>query len=263
MSAPSVAPPVRRARRWPWITAAVVLVVLAVAAIAGDALAREYAGQYVRERVIAALGLDPGTPVGVELGGGSILLQALAGRIDSVDVTIERLEVGELAGEASMHAEGVPLDPAAATRLLDLRVRIDEAAVGVLADRLSGIPLETVELEEPEIVATTALSVLGARLPVGMGLVPSAEEGRLVFTPTSIRVGEESFTVEELRASVLGPLAAGLLQQQSFCVAEHLPEALRLADVAVEGAALAIRVEGDGAALGGPGLQSPGRCEGS
>jgi hypothetical protein len=116
-------------------------------------------------------------------------------------------------------------------------------------------------LEEPEIVASTQFSFFGFQIPVGMGIEPSADEGKIVFTPTSIRLGEDNYTAEELRET-FGGFADQLLQQQSFCVAENLPAALTIVDVDVVAKDLIVKVDGDGTALGGPDLSTPGTCAG-
>ena len=51
-------------------------------------------------------------------------------------------------------------------------------------------------LEEPEIVASTTSNVFGFQIPVGMGMEPSADNGQIVFTPTSVRLGDENYTAE-------------------------------------------------------------------
>jgi len=94
-----------------------------------------------------------------------------------------------------------------------------------------------------------------------MGIEPSAEDGQIVFTPTSIRLGNDTYTAKELRQT-FGGFASQLLRQQSFCVAENLPAALTIVDVDVVGKDLIVTIDGDGAALGGPDLSTSGTCPG-
>jgi hypothetical protein len=258
-----VAPTKRR--RWPWILGGVLVVLailLTVAFFVADGYAKDYARDYIKQRIIAVLGIEPGTPVTVDIGDGSVLLQAIAGRLDSVDVTAAKVTLGELTGSAIVHAEGVPLDENAATRQLRVTFAVAEPDVAALAGNLSGMDLDSITLDEPEIVAHTTYLLFGfLELKIGMGLTPSADDGRIAFTPTSIRLNDETFTAEELRQS-FGQLAGDLLAQQSLCVSESLPVALTIVDVDVVKKDLVVQIDGDGVVLGGPDLSTPGTCAG-
>ena len=258
------APPKKR-RRWPWVLGGILVVLailLVIAFFIADAYAKDYARAYIKERIVAVLGIEPGTPVTVDIGEGSVLLQALRGKLDQIDVTADQVDFGILKGAATVHAEGVPLDQNAPVESLEVTFVVAEADVGALAGNLSGLELESIVLEEPEIVASTTFSFFGFQIPVGMGIEPSADEGRIVFTPTSIRLGEDSYTAEQLR-NTFGGFADQLLRQQSFCVAENLPAALTIVDVDVVKKDLIVKIDGDGAALGGPDLSTAGVCPAS
>ena len=91
-----VAPP--RRRRGAIIAAIVVAGVLVlgiVALLVAEAIAKDYARDYVRDRMVAVLGLSADAEVTVDLGSGSIILQALAGRVDAVEVTAPEVAFGE------------------------------------------------------------------------------------------------------------------------------------------------------------------------
>lgn len=257
--------PKKRRRRWPWILGGVLVllaILITIALVVADGYAKDYARDYIKQRIIQVLGIEPGTPVTVDIGEGSVLLQALAGRLDSVDVTAAKVTFGELTGSAVVHAEGVPLDENAATRELQVEFAVAEADVAALAGSLSGMSLDSVELDEPEIIANTTYLLFGfIELEVGMGLEPSAQDGQIVFTPTSIRLNGESFTAEQLRQS-FGQLADELLAQQSVCVDESLPVALTIVDVDVVKKELLVKIDGDGVVLGGPDLSTLGTCAG-
>jgi len=256
----------RRKRRG-WIVALVVLGVLGVLTVVAflvvDAIAKNYARDYVRERIVQVLALPADADVQVDLGGGSIILQALAGRISTVDVSVPEVSFGALVGSADLHAEGVPLDEAGAVERLRLEFRIDESDVSALAGNLSGLERSSVTLDEPEIVVTSMFSLLGIEIPIGMGILPSAAQGDLIFTPTRVTLAGEDYTAAQLQGNPLfGALAAPLLQQQSICLADRLPAAFTLSDAAVDGEVLRLTIRGDGAALGGGGLSAPGVCAG-
>ena len=67
----------------------VVVVVLVAGFFVGDYFAKKYATGYVRDQVASALGLPSTAPVTVDLGSGSILLQAASGQINDVNITID------------------------------------------------------------------------------------------------------------------------------------------------------------------------------
>lgn len=257
------APPARR-RRGPVIAlvvAGALLVLLVVAFFVVDAIAKNLARDYVAERIIAVLGLEPDADVAVDLGGGSILLQALTGRVAVVDVEVPEVAFGELVGAATVHAEGVPLDADAPVDRLGIRFTMLEEHIAPLADNVTGLELQSLELEEPEIVARTEFVVFGIPIPIGMGLMPGAQDGRITFTPTTILIDEEEFSAPELADNPLFAAIAGpLLQQQRLCVAQELPRALTVADVEVVGETLVVSITGDGASLGGD-LSIPGTCD--
>jgi LmeA-like phospholipid-binding len=254
--------PAKKKRRvWPWIAALVVVILLVVGFFVADNAAKAYARDYIKQRIIAVLHLDPKSPVKVDIGTGSVLLQALAGHLDKVDVTASKVTFGALTGAATIHAENVPLDANAKVGKLDITYKVAEKDVSVLAGNLSGAKLDSVTLDQPEIVASTTFDVIfGITVPVGIGLTPSATTGQIVFTPTSLRVGGETFSAKDL-IHQFGSLAENLLKQQSFCVAEFLPRALTVSDVDVVKKELVVKIDGDGAALGGKDISTMGTCQ--
>jgi hypothetical protein len=238
-----------------------VIALLIVGLFVADGAAKTYARDYIKQRIIAVLHLDPKTPVKVDIGSGSVLLQALSGHLNKVDVTVGTVTFGALTGAASIHAENVPLDQNAKVDKLDITYKVAEKNVSALASNLSGAKLDSVELDAPEIVATTSFSVFGFEIPVGIGLTPGASTGQITFKPTSIHVGNDTFTAEQLLNSGFGSVAGPLLKQQSFCVAEFLPKALSIVDVDVVKKDLVVKIDGDGVALGGTGLSTMGICQ--
>ncbi|HEX7834653.1 MAG TPA: LmeA family phospholipid-binding protein, partial [Pseudolysinimonas sp.] len=153
-----VAAPKKRRRRWPWVVGGILVVLGVLGTIAffvGDAYAKDYARQYIKDRIIAVLGIEDGTPVTVDIGDGSVLLQALRGELDQIDVTADQVTFGILKGAATVHAEGVPLDQNAPVDSLQITFAVAEGDVGALAGNLSGMELQSIKLDQPEIVANT------------------------------------------------------------------------------------------------------------
>jgi hypothetical protein len=257
-----------RRRRRGWIIALVVLAIVLllgfIAFLVADGLVKDYARDYVRTRIIEVLALPDDAKVDVDLGGGSILLQALAGRIASVDATVPEATFGALTGAAELHAEGVPLDPATPVDELRVDFAVAEDDLVAIAGNLSGLELDSIELDEPEIVVASGFSIFGFQFQLGMGLEPSAADGQLVFTPTKVTVGDDTYTTEQVLADPLfGLFARDLLKQQSVCIAGYLPVALVLTSADVDGEHLTLGFSADGAALGGAELSTLGTCPGA
>jgi hypothetical protein len=245
---------------WP-IVVAIVLVVLVVGAFVADAAAKAYARDQIRSQLVSALGLPASADVTVDVGSGSILLQALSGSLAKLDVHVPKLAFGELVGSADIRATSVPLDTSKPLRTLDVNYAVTEKNLAALAANLSGVTVTSVTLDQAQIVAGADLKVLGATVPVTLGLTPTVADGKLVFTPAGIGIAGQTFTSAQLTANPLfGSIARTLLQQQSFCIAQYLPKALTATAVQITGGSLIISFSGDGAALGGPGFTTKGRC---
>jgi hypothetical protein len=243
------------------IIAVVVLALLVVGFFIADALVRQYANSYVRDRIVEVLKLDPKTPVDVTLGGGSIILQAISGSINSVDVHADSVTFGDITGSAEVTATHVPLDQGKPVGALGIKVTISEDNVKKLGANLSGMNLKTITLQDGVIRVGTDFTVLFLTLPVTVDLAPSAKAGGISFEPKVIKVGDSQFSVADLRANpIFGGLAATLLKSQDFCVASYLPAALKVTDVNVTGANLVVTINGDDVALSGPNLSKLGTC---
>lgn len=256
------APP-RKRRRWiGWVIAASVLVVLLIVAFfVGDAVARNYAESYVRERIVEVLDLDPATPVGVDLGPGSLLLQAMGGSVDVVTVSIDELTVGEVTGSAVLTVTGVPLDDSQPVDTVEVVATVSEENVQKLSGYLSGIDLSSIELGDGVITVATELDLLFFTLPVTVDLVPSATGTGVSFEPETITLDDQAISVDDLRNNPLvGQLAGSLLNSQEFCVASSLPQALSVADVSIVGSDLVVRLTGGGVALSSPEFTTNGVC---
>lgn len=259
-SEPAPAPKKRRG----WIVALVILGVLVVLAIVGffvaDAIAKSYARDYVRERIVEVLNLPEDADVSVDLGGGSMILQALAGRVDTVDVVVPDAAFGDLSGRLELRATGVPLDAAAPVETLavDFALAADDLAALSQGEDADDAP--EFAIVDGELTLSSEFEFFGIALDWGLAAVPSAADAQLVLTPTRLTIGDATFEAGEDDDSFLGQIARALLQPQSLCVASEVPEALSLSDAAIDGDQLVLTFVGDGAALGGSEFSTPGTC---
>jgi hypothetical protein len=235
------------------------LLLAVIAFFIGEGLAKEYAQDYVRTRIVEVLQLPADAQVDVDLGGGSIIFQALAGRIDTVDVEVPDVAFGELTGDVVFHAEGVPLDETAPVDALRVDFTIGAEDLTALGEG-QDTEAPTFVFEEGEVSLTSEFELFGSSIPLGLTFAPSAAEGALVLTPTSLTIGTQTFEADTTDESFLGQIARALLQPQTLCIAGSVTQALVLADATIDEQELVLRFDGDGAALGGPELATPGTC---
>lgn len=251
-------------KRRGWLIALIVVAVLIVlgiiAFIVAEAFAKEYARDYVRARVVEVLQLPEDAEVDVDLGGGSIILQALTGRVNEVDVEVPEVAFGELSGAVRLHAEGVPLDENAPVDVLRIDFAIGADDLAALGQGEDAATAPTFAFDDGQVQISSEFVLFGASIPLGLSLTPSAVDGALVLTPTSITVGSETFDAGSDDDSFFGQLVAGLFQPQTLCVAASVPQALVLADATIDDAELILAFDGDGAAFGGPELSTLGTC---
>lgn len=238
---------------------ALVLGLLVIAAIVADGAVRGAIRDEVAAQVRAALDLDPEHPVEVDIAGRSVLWQLATGRFERVDVDAGEIAAGDLTGDLTMSATGIPTDRTQPTDRIDARFVVAEGDIAAIAGALSGASIEEVALDGGQIRFRSTLDLLGLPLEVGVGLLPAAVDGALSFTPASLVLGDEELDLESF-AEQFGGLGDGLLSAQSVCVAEHLPSGLVLEEVVVEDDELVIALGADDVALGGPALSERGTC---
>ncbi|MFC0682463.1 DUF2993 domain-containing protein [Lysobacter korlensis] len=260
----AVLPPARirrRRRKAPWVLGGLILLVLLLVAayVVAEILIRDYATERVKTEVAEGLALESEDDVGVQFTG-SLVLQALMGRLDQADVTVDEATFGPLTGDLEIRAHGVPVDSSQPVDRLDVRLMVSEDDVQQLAEYITAVRVADITLDEPEIVAETEFSILAATVPVRLGLEPSAESGRLAFTPSSVELAGRRLTADELRESEFGVIAGPLLEQRQVCVEEYLPKAFALLDVRVVGDELVATLTGADVRLTAAELQDFGTC---
>ncbi len=255
------AKPKKRHRVRTIIILVAVLAVLVVAFFVADGFAKRFATDYVKDSIVSVLHIDPKTPVKVDLGGGSIILQAITGGIRTVTIDIQSLSFGELTGAAHIVATNVPLDSAKPLDTLGIRFTIGQDNVRTLGKYLSGLDLKQIDVGKGVIRIGSEFTVLFFTIPVSVDLEPSAQDGGIAFEPKTVILAGNEISVADLRANPqFRALAGDLLNSQQVCVADFLPKALTITDVHVSQSNLVVTIKGDGTALGGPGLSTLGSC---
>jgi hypothetical protein len=210
---------------------------------------------------VSVLNIDPQTPVKVDLGGGSIILQAITGGIRTVTVDVQSLSFGELTGSAHIVATNVPLDSAKPLDKLGIVFTISEDNVRTLGKFLSGLDLKQIDVGKGVIRIGTEFNLIFFTIPVSVDLKPSAKDGGISFEPKTVILAGNEISVADLRANPqFRALAGDLLKSQQVCVASYLPKALTISDVHVSHSNLVVTINGDGTALGGSGLSTLGSC---
>ncbi len=257
-----VVEPAPRPRRRGLIAAIIVIgvvVVLGIAAVIAESLARQQVSALIGDQVRESLQLEPEHPVEVTIEGASVLLQVIGGRLDAVTVEAPDVAVGELAGDLTLIAQGVAIDATQPSDSVQAVYRVAEADVAAIAGFLAGTVINDVQLDEREIRFQTAFSFFGIEFSVGLGLTPSVQDGQLAFTPSSVQLGDERLDATQLQEQ-FGGLVEPLLTSQSFCVAQYLPQALELTSVQVGDEQLVVVFAAEDAALGGPEFSTRGAC---
>ena len=226
---------------------------------AGENWAREQVTSQVTSNVRQALGLGAKKPVTVRIAGFSVLAQAVTGKLDQVDVSVQDVAIGELSGDVALKAKGIPLD---ASKPVD-RVQVDfaasEASVQAIAKELSTAAIDSVEFAEPNVRLGSTFRVFGFPVEVMLEVEPQADDGEIAFTPKAIEVGGVRTSAEDLK-KVFGSVAADLLQTQKICVARSLPAAVTVEKVAVHGDTLAVTIGGSKVVLDQKAMGKQGTC---
>jgi hypothetical protein len=258
---PHPAPRKRRRGVIALVVVLIVLVLLVVAFFVGDAVAKQYATAYVRDRVATALELKSTKSVHVDLGSGSLIFQALGGRIDDVRVTVDPLTVEGLTGSAVLVAHGVPLDSNTPVTRLSVAVT---APVSTISSKLGSIPElknlgATVSISGKHVLIGGKLSLFGQSIPLGLSLTPGVSSGRPTFAIDAITIGKNQIPASQLD-TVLPGFSDLVKSGQSFCIASALPKDFVLTGMSVHDKALTYTFTGDGVKLNEASLSKKGTC---
>jgi len=250
--------PRKRHRVWPWVVLALLVALVLSVIYAGDAIARPIAQEAVAQKMASALGVTPGD-LKVSLASTPLPIQLLDGKVDTVDVDAPNITLGPLTGDATVHVEQVPIDTSKPIGRTTVTFTIDAQHLDQLAKAFGGGFVQSITLQAPNATAAGQVSVFGVAVPLGITLHPEAVGGKLAFTPTAFQVAGQTLTVDQLRSSPqLRGFADTLAQQQTVCIADHLPKAVTVTSVKVVGQSVVVTATGEGAVLSELGVK--GAC---
>jgi hypothetical protein len=235
----------------------VAVVLVAIAAVVGERIARDYAEGYIRDELVTAV---PGTEPVVTVGDGSVLLQAASGALDSVHVTADGVTFDEVTGNLELTATDVPLDGSSAGSVT-AQFDVDEAAVADLVTATEGFETADVTLVDDAIAVGSSFSVFGSNIPLDIRLEPQlGDAGELVLTPATVAVNDAQLSLDELADGPFGSIVSDLVKPQSVCIAEYVPAELGVSDVAIVESALRLTLTGEDVSLDEESLSTLGAC---
>ncbi|MFT4306321.1 MAG: DUF2993 domain-containing protein [Microbacterium sp.] len=251
--------PPRRHRRWPWLVAfAIVLLLIVAAFFAGEWIARDLVTKAITQQLAARLDISSDTEIDVDIPG-SILLQAATGRIEEATVSSPEVSVGDLSGQVSVTVDDIGIWDGGSISGGRATLSLDSAQAQALLSQVDGFPADTLGLSDPDVTVSTTVSVLGTSVPVGVALTPSADDGDVLLTPASVTLGGAEVTADDLR-SRFGTLADTVLQTWRVCVAQELPAGMPLTAVSVTGDRLVADFDIAAGSLTDAALQEKGTC---
>ncbi len=245
-----------RRRAWPIALAVTltVLIVLAGAALAlGETLARPAIERAVAAELDAALPAGS-APATVTVTGGPVVLQVLSGALD-LRLRVPGILVRGARVDAEVTADGVPVDRSRPVREASGVFTVDEVALNALIVPNSAtgpitIGAGTVRYEREG-------SVFGRRVGFAVAFAPELRGDELAFTPVSL---EATSPMGGAGALDLSEFIDASEFAFSFCVAELLPEGVRVTGVSAEPGRITVTAAATGLSLDAASLARTGRC---
>jgi hypothetical protein len=247
--------------------ALIVLLVIVLVLIAGffvaDYFAKKYATEYVRDQITSSLDLPSTAHVTVDLGSGSILLQAATGSIDDVGVSIDPIILDGLSGSAALMAHGVPLNETTPVKSLEVKVFVPTSTVATAVARVPALASlkPTVKFVGKRVAVAGTLHVFGFPQSVGATLTPKVTKGAASFTIDTATLGGATVSASLLDRYFPG-LTTLLESGTSLCIADELPKAFTLTSIAVHGQSIVSTFTGNGVELNAAALSQKGTCGG-
>jgi hypothetical protein len=241
----------------------VVLAVIVVGVVVLDSVARSYAADQIEHKIRTELGVGADTPLTVDVGGFSVLVQLAAGKLDDVRVSGQNVTLGELTGSIAVHATGLPIDTNEAVEHLTANIRLDADDVKKVIGTFGTVPLDSLTIADGALHLKSELQVLGAvRIPVGLDLKPSASDGDIALSPTRVELAGKAISADQVKQQ-FPTLGDALFQKRTFCIAEALPKQLVLRDARVSGDDVVLSFAASQLRLDADSLAAKGSCPSS
>ena len=250
----------RRDRRWPWLIGLLLVVVLAfVAWFAGEQIARGIIERTIREQAITQLALPADQQIDVDVAS-PVLLPLLAGNIGAVRVASDDVPLGDTSADIVVEAQDVPVRGEGDWSGAYATVTLDEQQLQDLLASVDGFPAATVGLDAPDVTAEVELQALVTTVPVGVALTPRVENGDIVLTPSTLRLGGAEISAEAILRQ-FGAIASTVVRDWDVCIADQLPEAFTLTDLTVERATVVAQFEIDSSIMREGAAARKGTCD--
>jgi hypothetical protein len=236
----------------------VIAIVLLIAAFfIVDRVVRSYAEGQIKEQVATAFDLPSTDPINVDLGDGSLILQAATGSISDATITIDPLTLDGVSGAVTISASNIPLDTSKPIEKLTVDVSIPTSSV---ESKISSIPLFSplnpkVAIDGKQVVVSGAFSLFGLPVPVSVTLTPGVKDGEPTFAIDSGTLRGETVSVDAVETFLPG---LSKLTGASLCIADALPKPLVLTDLTLTGDTAVYTLTGDGASINS--LSEKGTC---
>ncbi|GAA3336094.1 DUF2993 domain-containing protein [Curtobacterium albidum] len=249
----SVAPaPARKRRRWP-IVLVVLLVVLAALAVVAEFVLRGVVDRTIADQVEQALP-DGTTGEVTAHAEGIVLPQLIAGTLERVDISSDRITVDGVPLAADVTVHDVPVDGKGDVRDVDGHVTLAASSVKDLA-KYSPL-FDRLRLVDGGVELSGSTAVLGYDISyAATGDVVAQSDGRgVTITPQTVRITNSALGLKV--DSIPGVTDVPV----TVCTAQFLPEQLRVRSLDITGSDATVRVTADRLPLTEQGLQTVGTC---
>lgn len=245
-----------RGRRWVigLVVAIVLLVLGAVALVAGDGIARNIAEDVVKTQVEQRLPENVEADVDVAIEGDWVIAQLVTGKLERVVLSDDSAVVDGVGLGMEVTASGVPTDIEQPVDRVSVVASLDEEALNTFVTMPGNDP--ELQLGDGTLSYEDGTAFLGIQISYLLSVVPEAAGTSLILTPDSAEVTTPLGTVD-LQAVVDRVVGDAPV---TICVAEYLPEGVQLTglDVTPEAADLTLAVSD--VVLSGDLLESRGTC---
>lgn len=231
----------------------VVVLVLGAIAVVADIVVRQVAQQQIAASIEQELPEGVEGEVDVRIGGFSVIAQYLSGRMDEVELSAPELAVQGSPMAVRIVGRGVPTDLSKPVGHLDGTITIGQDSLNALVDAPE---IGDVTLGDGTIGYEASASVLGLDVDYSATATAEAAGEQVLLTPVDVTVGAlgGSIDVSELVTRLLGD------EPVAVCVAEQLPEGLRVERIEVSPGVATVRFGAERFVLDEASLSTKGSC---